>query len=379
MDKPQTLTVDAALRAHDVDGKELQPWPHPVNGEDLLDELVALIEAHVALPNDAAVAVAIWIVHTWLPGAKFHTPRLTLLSPIRGCGKSTLLDLVGLLVAHPESTSNISTAAFFRGISQRPQTLLIDEADRFLTDKEDLIGAVNAGFAQNGAITRCVGDHHQPHRFRCFAPVALAAIGNLPTTIEDRSIVISLQKRPIGQALKRLRRDQPYSFNDRRRQIASWANDNFDWVKSHDPSIPTEIANDRAKDCARPLLAIADAVGGRWCGIGRRALTDLYARREGLVEEDLALMLLRDVRGIFDEMQTDKISSETIVCKLLQLSDAPWSESHRGKPISKHQLAKLLKPFGIKSKSLRHGATTSKGYDREDFEEAFQAYLPPPP
>jgi len=379
MAKIQSISLDAAFSAHDIDGKELQPWPDPVDGEDLLDDLVALIEEHVALPNDAAIAVALWIVHTWMPGAKFHTPRLALLSPIRGCGKTTLLDLIGLLVAHPSSTSNISTAAFFRSIDQRLQTVLIDEADRFLHDKEDLIGAVNAGFAQNGAVTRCVGENFEPRNFRCFAPVALAAIGNLPGTIEDRSIVVPLQKRPVTTQLESLRPDLPYRFNDSRRQIGWWAHDNFDRVKHCDPQIPKEITNDRAKDCARPLLAIADAVGGRWCGIARRALVSLFVKREGLVEEDLAVTLLRDIRSIFDEMRIDKLASETIVEKLLQISDAPWPESHRGKPLSKQQLARLLKPFGIKPKTLRYGASTRKGYDRDEFEEAFEAYLSPPP
>jgi hypothetical protein len=38
-------------------------------------------------------------------------------------------------------------------------------------------------------------------------------------------------------------------------------------------------------------------------------------------------------------------------------------------------LAKLLRPVGVKSKQVRVGAKTSKGYDAKDFADAFARHL----
>jgi len=40
-------------------------------------------------------------------------------------------------------------------------------------------------------------------------------------------------------------------------------------------------------------------------------------------------------------------------------------------------LADLLRPFGIRPKSLRHGDDVDKGYKRSDFKDAWSRYLKP--
>ncbi|PWU16656.1 MAG: hypothetical protein C5B50_13115 [Verrucomicrobia bacterium] len=42
------------------------PWAEPVAGAELLDELQSTICRFVALPERAAAALALWIVHTYL-------------------------------------------------------------------------------------------------------------------------------------------------------------------------------------------------------------------------------------------------------------------------------------------------------------------------
>jgi Protein of unknown function (DUF3631) len=51
-----------------------------------------------------------------------------------------------------------------------------------------------------------------------------------------------------------------------------------------------------------------------------------------------------------------------------------WGECRRGKPISPHQLAKLLRSFCIAPKTVRIGIETPKGYDLADFQDAFERY-----
>ena len=51
--------------------------------------------------------------------------------------------------------------------------------------------------------------------------------------------------------------------------------------------------------------------------------------------------------------------------------------SSRGQPISQRQVAGLLKGYGIRSRSVRDGDDTAKGYRLDQFTEAFARYLPP--
>lgn len=97
-------------------------------------------------------------------------------APEKRCGKSQLLFLLANIVKRPLETSNISTAALFRGIDLWKPTLLIDEVDTFVKNNEDLRGAINAGHTPKGCIWRSVGDDHTPTRFNVFGAKASVRI-----------------------------------------------------------------------------------------------------------------------------------------------------------------------------------------------------------
>ena len=50
------------------------------------------------------------------------------------------------------------------------------------------------------------------------------------------------------------------------------------------------------------------------------------------------------------------------------MEDRPWPEFRRGKPISQVQLARLLKPFGIKSKAINDAAQIDAARQRVETE-----------
>jgi len=61
---------------------------------DVLTDVVAFLRRFVAYPSDhAAVAHALWIVHTHLMHCWESTPRLAFLSPEPGSGKSRALEV----------------------------------------------------------------------------------------------------------------------------------------------------------------------------------------------------------------------------------------------------------------------------------------------
>src|SRR5260221_610896 len=72
-------------------------------------------------------------------------------SPEKGCGKTTVLDVVGRTCSRPLFTSNITPAALFRVVEAVQPTLLIDEADSFAAENEELRGVINSGHTRSGA------------------------------------------------------------------------------------------------------------------------------------------------------------------------------------------------------------------------------------
>jgi Flavin containing amine oxidoreductase len=78
-------------------------------------------------------------------------------------------------------------------------TLLIDEADTFLKDNEDLPG--NAGDKRGGQVIRCVGDNAEPRVFSVFGPVAMQGIDGGMNAITNL-ILAKLKKEEEGGKVK---------------------------------------------------------------------------------------------------------------------------------------------------------------------------------
>ena len=175
-----------------------EPWPGPADLADLLTGTVAALRRHVVLPAASAEVTALWVAHTFIYERFDHTPRLGITSPLRRCGKSTLLDVLRLLCRRTLKADSISASGVFRTVEAlKPLTLLIDEADSFLRDNEELRGVLNSGYERSGQVIRVLEQRgeHTPVAFATFAPVVLAAIGDLPSTLADRSIPIRLQRK----------------------------------------------------------------------------------------------------------------------------------------------------------------------------------------
>jgi putative DNA primase/helicase len=363
-----------------------EPWPEPVPGDELLDALVKVIQSHVVLSSTEADAAALWVVGCHAFDAWAIFPRLIVTSPERGCGKTTLLDVLSRLVPRRLGASNITAAALFRTIEVATPTLLLDEADSYARNNEDLRGVLDAGHRRDGTVIRTAGDDHEPRQFSVWAPVVLAAIGRLPATIEDRSVVVRLRRRRPDEEIEPLRLDRVGGLEKLACKAARWAIDRVDDLKVRDPEMPEGLINRKA-DNWRPLLAVADTAGGDWPERARRAAVDLS--RDGTDIESKGVLLLADLRELFDregdrttvggnlfDRDVGKVLfTEEIIAELANREDRPWPEWKGGKPINARQLASLLKPFGISPNTVRRGEKTAKGYSRQSFEDAFARYL----
>ena len=74
----------------------------------------------------------------------------------------------------------------------------------------------------------------------------------------------------------------------------------------------------------------------------------------------------------------DALFTQTILDKLHALSESPWADWSYGKPFSARDLADMLKQHQVKSRQLRIGEDSRKGYRRADLEDSWARYLPPP-
>ncbi|MFO1038015.1 MAG: DUF3631 domain-containing protein [Geminicoccaceae bacterium] len=380
----QLSTLDNAVKAarpgsadagsgEPLEWPEIEPWPYPVSTAELLDSITATVRRYIVLPAGSDAALALWIAHAWVFDVHPVTPRLAILSPEKRCGKTTTLEIVAALVPRQLLVSNVTTAAVFRVIAEHRPTLLIDEADTFLAANDDLRGVLNSGHRSTGTVTRTVGDNHEVRAFRTFCPLAIAAIGKIPGTLADRSVRIELRRKAPNEAVERWRVDRAAGFDDMLRLLARWASDQRGALAGADPDVPGRL-HDRAADNWRPLLAIADLGGPQWAQRARNAALLLSA---GADDDAWGTMLLEDIRAIFEESRgTDWIGTQEIVAKLADMTERPWPEASRGRPLSEKKLADLLKPYAISSSRSHGWRDRRRGYDRGAFLDAWSRYLP---
>jgi putative DNA primase/helicase len=377
--------LDAAIREERKEstrgqGKPLslpepEPWAEPVAGQELLSDLIAGLRRYMVMDENETTATALWIVHCHALEAFNVSPRLAITSPEKGCGKTTLLDILGVMVPRPLSTANTGVAPVFRAIEMAQPTLLIDEADTFVRENNELRGILNSGHRKGGHVLRTVGEDHEPRMFSTWSPLAIAMIGRLPDTLEHRSISVRLRRRRPGETVTLFRIDRTDELERLARMAARWAIDNVGALSAADPVIPS-ILNNRAQDNCGPLLAISDQIGGEWPNIVRRAAEDMAATASGN-DQSVGVMLLTDICDIFRIKGTDRLSSEDLLASLISRDDRPWPECKNGKPMTKAGLAHRLNKFGIIPENIRFAGTgVLKGYHLHRFEDAFSRYLP---
>lgn len=354
---------------------EVEPWPEKVAGAALLDDLAALCRRFVILPRHADKALALWCCLSYLVDAVDVLPILNVTSPEKRCGKSTLLSVIIRLVHRPLLASNITPSAMFRAVDLWRPTLIIDEADTFITpDNEDLRGIINSGHTRDTAfVIRTCGDSHEPRRFSTWAAKAIAGIGNLPGTVRDRSVEIELKRRTCHEPIEKLRLAGPEIFETIRRRCARFAADIRRSLLGRRPEIPAAL-HDRAADNWWPLLAIAEIAGEGWPAMARDAALALAGAEQEAVS--INVELLADIKDIFDTRGVDRISTAMLIEDLCADSDKPWATWNKGKPISPHQLSRRLKEFSISPSTIRlPDWSTPRGYHLHQFNDAFCRYI----
>jgi hypothetical protein len=359
---------------------ELGRLVEPERGQDVLDAIFRFMRRYVVLGDAELTAAALWVVHTHSFDAAEATPYLAISSAEKESGKTRLLEVLELLVAKPWLTGRLTTAVLTRKVDAEQPTLLLDESDAAFGGEKEyaevLRGVLNTGYRRGGKTSVAVptGRDFECRDLATFCPKAIAGIGRLPDTVQSRSISITLKRKAAAEQVQRFRRKKvEVEAAPLRQRIEALANAATEALAVAEPDLPEELG-DRAADVWEPLLAIADQAGGKWPQRARDAAIALSSRQSS-DEGSLGAQLLADIRTIFLGLDVDRLFSEHLLQELAQLEDAPWGDWY-GKCISAIRLAQLLKPYGIKPKTLRIGGTTKAGYDRGWFADAWNRYLP---
>ena len=349
--------------------KDPKLWDDPVDGAELIEEMITLLTRYIVLPQECALAIALWVAYSHLHLECFVSPYLCISSPLKQCGKSRLAELIAGMVPRALMQINASPAAVFRIIEKKNPTLVFDEADAWLHDKEDLRSIFNSGWTiAQASVVRCEGDKHEPREFATWCPKVFVLIGRLPDTLEDRSIVIEMKRKSRTEIVHRLRSDRiSCELDPLLRKAARWTRDHRDQLEAADPQVP-EGLSDRAADNWRPLLAVAEAVGNDWPKRASEAAATLAGRTRA-DDGEHRVQLLADMKHVFGD--SERMCTTDILTKLIAMETRPWANFNRGSPINGNQLSRLLKDFRIESRHWRD----CRGYVREDLDDAFERYL----
>jgi hypothetical protein len=145
-----------------------------------------------------------------------------------------------------------------------------------------------------------------------------------------------------------------------------------------------EFASDRAADCWRPLIAIAD-LGGQVLGQQARAAALALTAEQEIDTLEIELQALADIAPWLKDSTLTEVFTSELTAHLHTLEDRPWPEfGRKQQPISQSQLARLLARIGLISTPVWDPAkppatkgVSARGYTRESLERAIARFVAP--
>jgi Protein of unknown function (DUF3631) len=339
---------------------------------ELIGEVETLLERFIVLPSDnAKIALALFVLHTWAFEAAHATPYIIVLSAEKQSGKSRLMELLEFVTRNPLKTASATEAALYQYIDKVKPTLYFDETDAMFTTKSDrsegIRGIIDSGNRPGTYIIRG-GKDGEPTKHDPYCPKVLTGIdiGKLPDTIIDRGVVIHMRRKLPTERVERLRLHKVETETEPlRNKLAEWAKQ-VTSLRDAEPELPEELS-DRAADAWEPLLAIADLAG---YGVRAREAAVRLAEESADDGKSLGRELLAAAQRAI--IGVERVPSRELVEALNQDEEAPFASWEGG--ITQRRLAELLRPYGVKPRNLRSGTDVQKGYVAADFADAFARY-----
>lgn len=337
----------------------------------LLERVRSFVAEYIVATETDLDTLALWALHTWVVNHYEVTPYLAVMSPVKRSGKTRLFEVLEKLTYHPMLTSNVSDAMLYRAIDELQPTLLYDEIDQ-LQMKDSQKGVLNSGYRKGSGVLRMVGK--EPTTFSTYSPKGFASIGvSLPPTLLDRSIQIHLRRKLPSETVRAWREADARAEAEPIREALHGFADTF--TRPTKPMTPPAFLNDREQELWTVLLELARLGGSEWHGralAAAKALTD-DAHRE---ETDSAVLLLSDIREVFNETGARRIWAKDLLKELQNLENGTYNGPALD---SVRSLSAAIANFRIRAKQIYMNKQNNNGYHVTDFSDAFTRYLPAPP
>jgi hypothetical protein len=348
----------------------------------IVGKVCIFLRHFIVLPPDLLLVVSAWVMAAWLMDIWDRFPHLAITSPEKRCGKTRLLALLELLVPNPCSTCNITLAALCRVVELERATILYDEAPLgqgvagFTNGMRDLL---NAGIDRNATVRRA-DSGGGVRKYSIYSPKVIALVGKLDSILADRCLPVDLERKtnadfveryysqfvePIGKAL-----------HD---ELEKWATSNANQVAEvYRDILPFPINNDRMAELLMPLQAVLQVAAPELLEILESYAVGLDEREGDTMSPGVELLVA--CREILTEnrtvMATGFVPTKMLLKSLLQRDWEPWCH-WKGREMTTHALCNLLRPFSIRSD--RNRQQTMRGFFVQDFQKAWDRYLPPLP
>jgi hypothetical protein len=135
---------------------------------------------------------------------------------------------------------------------------------------------------------------------------------------------------------RRLRSERVERFRSRRADLEAtpirewWEAISADLQLPGSAEVPDALS-DRAQDSWEPLLALADAAGGAWPELPRKAAVQLSD--SDVDHEQVPILLLSDIRKVFAAEPSQRVTTKNLMERLLSdaFEDHPWQEWSNGR------------------------------------------------
>ena len=360
----------------------------PLGG--VLDRVRAWLERFIATTDDLDLnLLTLWAAHTHVCTETRTTPRLILESMMPGSGKTTTLEHLQRLTYSPVMAASVSSAALLaRLLAKGPRTILIDEADRNLDERDpdakELLAIINSGYkagATRPVLVPVKEGGWEAEEMPTFGPVVMAGNNlNLPGDTRSRAIRVLLMP-DIDGAIE----DSDWEdIEEDAERLGVALAENLDaareQIKAARPDLP-EGCRGRMREKWRPLARVADVAGGDWPETVRKLIVRDMAEAaaeaaDGVAKRPPAYVLLEDLRDIWDQGEAF-LPTSVILDRLAERRPDYWGEaSTYGKRITAQRFSRMVTQAG-KIHSDRD-ATRQRGYFREAFETVWSR-IPPTP
>jgi hypothetical protein len=339
-----------------------------ISPEALVRRLLKVVKECVSIDDDSALIWVMYAFFTYLTRNFYHAALLFLTSPVRRCGKSTLLQMCAYLFFNITNVKGITKASLEMLLSAKG-TPLIDEFDEVLRNNPGVIGVLNGGIEAGSKVTLVSKDGTVKTR-ETFGAKVLSGIGGLPSTLNDRSILVRMRRKLHTEHLVKPH-DRKETLAFLKREIQQWCDANAAAVSSTKVE-PLEVNNDRFRDNYEPLLKIAACISKELEILVRDAAVRMVNSQ---YEENIGgERLLADIKLVLDTSKKKEVGTNELLALLCEHEDSVWRRYKANSSITAVDLARELSLFNIRPVRIRN-VTQMRGYKREQFQEAFMRYV----